>query len=694
MTNLQESFPDLTEFTSDALNEKAFKNLNDWIEKIQKGMEGMSDEGIQQAQTYIQNLIDSYGDLGLTQEKVKDLFTEQMLDSSTLSAGMNRSDYEMLFDTRVEELRSRLAAEGKELDTHVLYTIIAQDQFSGDAEAIYNAYNNAELNWSITLEKEKLEKDIEQQQAIIDKQQSERANKEASGEIITSDDYDLELRASRNQKNDRARQAELARQAWANFDVNSAADSERKNELWADYQNALKESLDADTSYINTQKESFEAEANDYQAAVTKADNAVTSAQNAIDEAEAKVGEGNAEQALYDALATAYAERATANVNLSSVWEKIANEHPEYFDEYMANALSAQSSVTSDTESAKQQQGKDLQQRYNDLQADATKLQRELTVAEQKHQKVSKQTYQDLIKNGREQIKILEKQQEEAGDNIDKIREYQDQIDSMNDSIYEWGNTMDNLVVDQATSLASSLSTAFSESMSETGLTSDTINQLVTGFSDVLDKDFDQSDMFYNTADGVKMNVEAMRELAEAEFDLQEANLSSEIERIQAALNENPGNSALEQQLDSLMQKQAQFFAQYEEMQGALSRQATMDLAESTANQGAHYDANVERQKKYAEAWESGWIGTDDFKAWTAYLDVWGRDTADAYESVSEKAARYFTEDAADGLGNFLEDLRAKGYATQNEEGFWDIDMPDYEEAAQNHHGQCNYAHP
>jgi len=89
-----------------------------------------------------------------------------------------------------------------------------------------------------------------------------------------------------------------------------------------------------------------------------------------------------------------------------------------------------------------------------------------------------------------------------------------------------------------------------------------------------------------------------------------------------------------------------------------------MDLAESTANQGAHYDANVERQKKYSEAWEGGWIGTDDFKAWTSYLDAWGRDTADAYESVSEKAARYFTENATTGLGNFLEDLRAKGYAT------------------------------
>lgn len=687
MTNLQESFPDLTEFTTEALNEKAFENLNDWIGKIREGMKDMSADGIKQAQTYIQNLIDSYGDLGLSMQDVSDIYWEtQGIDKNTTAGLEEIRARTPSFDAQIEELRSRLASEGKELDTHVLYTIIAQDQFSDDADAIYNAYNNAELNWSITLEKEKLEKDIEQQQAIIDKQQSERANKEASGEIITSDDYDLELRASRNQKNDRARQAELARQAWANFDVNSAADSERKNELWADYQNALKESLDADTSYINTQKESFEAEANDYQAAVTKADNAVTSAQNAIDEAEAKVGEGNAEQALYDALATAYAERATANVNLSSVWEKIANNHPEYFDEYMANALSAQSSATSDAESAKQQQGMDLQQRYNDLQTDATKLQRELTVAEQKHQKVSKQTYQDLIKNGQNQIKILRKQQEEADGNIDKIREYQDQIDSMNDSIYEWGNTMDNLVVDQATSLASALSTAFSESMSETGLTSDTINQLVTGFSDVLGKDFDQSDMFYATADGVKVNADALRELTEAEYELQAVDLQNEIDATREAMENAPTNTiydAAKEKLEQLMQTQSQFFVQYEEMQKALSDYNALQIAQSTENQGAVYDSLTSTYKSMKEAYDNGFTGTDEFKAFTKLADAYGRTTTEAYEAVAPKLERYLTEDPYAGTENFLQDLKSLGFAEQDAEGAWSWRIDDLNEAAQ-----------
>ena len=59
-----------------------------------------------------------------------------------------------------------------------------------------------------------------------------------------------------------------------------------------------------------------------------------------------------------------------------------------------------------------------------------------------------------------------------------------------------------------------------SESASGTGLTTETINALITGFSDLSGKQFDLSDMFYNTADGVKVNTEAMRELTDAEFDL------------------------------------------------------------------------------------------------------------------------------------------------------------------------------
>ncbi|MBO6252654.1 MAG: hypothetical protein J6O49_03245, partial [Bacteroidaceae bacterium] len=121
---------------------------------------------------------------------------------------------------------------------------------------------------------------------------------------------------------------------------------------------------------------------------------------------------------------------------------------------------------------------------------------------------------------------------------------------------------------------------------------------------------------------------------------------------------------------------------QYEEMQKALSRNAAMDLAEGTSNAGANYDENYGRVKTYKEARENGLIGTDDFKAWTSYLDVYGRDTVEAYDAVAEKIDRYFTEDASEGLGNFLTDMEQLGYAAQDADGYWTIAADDYDVAA------------
>ena len=65
-----------------------------------------------------------------------------------------------LFDAQVEELRSRLADEGLQLDTHVLYTLVASDQFSGTADEIYDKYKDVEFEWKITLENQDLERRI------------------------------------------------------------------------------------------------------------------------------------------------------------------------------------------------------------------------------------------------------------------------------------------------------------------------------------------------------------------------------------------------------------------------------------------------------------------------------------------------------------------------------------------------------
>jgi len=45
MVKLQNTFPDLTEFTTESISAAAFKELDEWIQKIREGMEGMSEEG-------------------------------------------------------------------------------------------------------------------------------------------------------------------------------------------------------------------------------------------------------------------------------------------------------------------------------------------------------------------------------------------------------------------------------------------------------------------------------------------------------------------------------------------------------------------------------------------------------------------------------------------------------------------------
>ena len=679
MVKLQESFPDLTEFTAESIQTKAFEELDKWISEIQNHMDGLSPEGLKQAQKYIENLVNQYGDLGTTIEQIHDTFIDSLGININTTAGHEQAKGELaLFDKQVEQLRTDLAAEGLELDTHVLYTLVASDQFSGTAEEILAKYKDIAIPWKLTLENEQFEKDIARYQATISKEASERSSKEAGGGILNSQDYKDSILAAKSTVRTREKEYNNAIKKRDEYEVGTD-DWKTENQNVLDAEKAY---YDAQTEERQLEKEGIESATNLLKSQIEVQDNAVTEAQNAIAEAEAKVGEGNADISLYDALAKALKKRGNLKSDLSDLWATLAKNHPEFATEFMANSLSVASDSQQDKEDAKANKYKKQQQNLNELQEDATKIQRMLTVAEQKHQKVSKDTYKALISNAQKQIKNLEKEQEGVKDNLGEWRKYQDQIDSLSDSIYDWSSTMDTLVYDQASQLASTITTAMSESFSETGLTTETMNALLTGFSDLTGKNLDVSDAFYNTADGVKVNTQALQELTEAEFDLQAASITSEIERTQAAPDQNPGDSALQQKLQKLMQTQAQYFAQYEEMQKALSYNNAIDLAEGTANAGANYDKNYDRVKTYKEAREKGLIGTDEFKAWTSYLDVYGRDTLDAYDAVSGKIERYFTENAQTGLTNFLTDMKALGYAAQDANGYWTLAVDDYDAAA------------
>lgn len=682
MVNLQNSFPDLTEFTSEAIQTKAFEELNEWINKIREGMKDMSEEGKEQARTMIQNMVDQYGDLGLTQDKVMDFFTDQMLASSSGSAGLNRGDYQTLFNNRLEELQSMLP-EGEELDMHVVYTLIASDQFSGTADEILAKYKNTKINWEITTEEKELVKNAEVAQTKLDKEAAKRSNKEAKGESITPEDYDISVSTVNDIKKIRFDEMKIAGKRVGEFSGDKNSDT-YKNLLIA-YNKAYQEYLQAEADAENMAREQTESAVNDELQQLENSNNILKEAQNKVTEAEKDGGKASAE--LYEAIATEQDNQAEINRRIADEYQKMADNATNDTDKtkWQGQADEYRDAALQNEADAKEQRLIPIQNEYNKLQNVATAIQHELTEAEQKHQKVSAKTYRDLIANGKAQIKNLQQQQSKVDEFSDKWWELQNSIDSMSDSMYDWSSTMDSLVYDQASQLASTIQTAISESTSETGLTTETINALLTGFSDLTGKDLDVSEAFYNTADGVKVNTEALRELTQAEFDLMSTGITDEIQALQdkmkGPIDQTVWNS-YNDQLQQLMQTQAQYFAQYEEMQKALSYNNAIDIAESTENKGANYDSNYSRWKNYKEAYEKGEVGTDEFKAFTAYGDAFGRNTYEAFEGVMDKFERYFTEDATVGIENFLQDLKSKGLVSYSEEEGWSTLFENEEDAA------------
>ena len=690
MVSLQKSMPSLTDFTEGSLKDAAFQQLDSWIQRIREGMSTMSDEGKEQTQMFIQNMIDSYGDLDV---ELSDIW-ETYFDTLGVD-NLPQEQAELVrdgFDAQVEELRSRLAVEGKELDTHVLYTLVASDQFSGTAEEIYNKYNDAEVTYHVKVEYKQAERDLEIADSKLQAEQAKRSKKEANGQIITPSDYQTELNILNGKVKAATTKTDLSRRAWKDKIQKDPKNKKAIDEAFKTYQADLASQRQAEAELVNMAREQEESGSNEILQELENSNNALKEAQNKVSEAEKNGGKASA--GLYEAIASEQDNQAKINRRLGDYYQDLADntdaedvvnksKWQSQANDYYASAIQAENE-------AKESRNQPILHEYNQLQTQAEQIQREITRAEQNHQKVSAQTYRSLIDNGEMQIRNLQSQQSEVEKYSEDWWNLQNSIDSAQDSIYDWSKTMDQLVVTQASELASTLSSAMSEQFSDTGLTSDTMDALLTAFSDLTGNNLDISDAFYNTADGIKVNTQAIEELTEAEFDLQSAQLQEQIDMVQEALERNPGNSALNQKLQQLMQTQAQYFAQYEEMRKALSYNGAMSLAEQTANQGANFDSNINRYSTYAEAYKKGYVGTDDFEAWTAYLDVYGRTGKDIYEGVKDKAERYFgqkKDDSADeiaGLQNFLNDLEKLGYATKSETtpGGYDLKFDSYENAS------------
>ena len=717
MMKLQESFPDMTEFTEEALSSRGVELLSKWIKELRKDYDTLSDEGKEQVDTYVNNLMSSFGDVIATENEARTAIYGALFDSHATDT-QKQAQAEQIEET-IKALQDKY---GEQLDWNIVWQLAVNDQLSGEMDDIYNRYDERVLNWDIIVnipkEVEQLERNIAGRNARISAIEAEKGYYDATGEYlpdINENWFDEMLRLSGQNVADKTVEYTNAQKTYTAYTnglfgkILGNASPELSSGAYKAMAEARAAMVQAMTEQTDIQKQYYEFQANMYTKEIEEAQTNAAKVQARIDQAEFE-GVMPAETD-YAELRDAYKTQAEMQEGLANFWDTVANSGK--VNSVMRaianqNAATARANVISANESANEADRGYLtdellekQNTYNDLQTEASQIEQQITDDETKHRKISNKRYDELIKNGDKQLANLENQREtlvELRDKTiqgtDKWREYQSQIDDVDSSISNmqnsqvgWFESMTTAVSSNAQTLASALDSAFSEINSETGLTRDTMNTLVEQFSDL--ENYDVSKIFYSTADGMKFNTDATRELIDAEYDLQVNNLRDAIAEETAIIEANKDSKdanayATMQQaqsnIDAYNAELAALQALYDQQQESLSRYSAWETAKSTANAGDKYTNLQGSWKDIQEMWDNGLTGTDDFQSFVAFFDQWGMGTVEAYERNKAMISRYVTEDGS-GMKNFYDDLVAKGFGTY-EDGIYNIAMPDTEEAA------------
>ena len=275
--------------------------------------------------------------------------------------------------------------------------------------------------------------------------------------------------------------------------------------------------------------------------------------------------------------------------------------------------------------------------------------------------------------------------------------ELQKRIAATKQTISEKDLSLDSMkqVVTDATSAYSSLSTAISESTSDTGMTADSINNIKSSIESLINdndelKDFDLNSLFTDTAKGVKLNNDKLKDMLELQHDLRSKdfadsvkNQTDEIKKQDSALKDitkgTDEYTAAQEKLNTARnelaetkQARSQYNALYHQQQESLSDYADWVNAQSTKNAGDKYTNMVTGLKNAEELFNKGLVGTDDFKTFAKMISPTGATDAADFKENYGKATRYLTEDDK-GVKNFLNDLKTKGLATYSDSDGWNI---------------------
>lgn len=348
------------------------------------------------------------------------------------------------------------------------------------------------------------------------------------------------------------------------------------------------------------------------------------------------------------------------------------------------------------------------------LQTDASNTQTDMSNKAAFNQKVNKNDYDALIKNGDAQIKNYDEQiahykslqKTLKENNIDaesteQWKQWQDNIDAAQQSIEnmkasqaEWGDAIKNLPITDITNLSSAITTAMSEMQSDTGLTTDSVKNLATQFSDLGDINIDS--LYTRTAKGLQLNTDRLQDYMEQQNDFVNSDFENKVKDQKKIVEDTfkayqNGDKSLadytaeQDALDELLNRRNQYFARYQDAQEQFTDFQKMINAENAANAGDEYTTAKSKLDELKELYDNNLIGTEKFKKGAAYFSQNGFEDPENFIENYNHLKKYYTDDSS-GPQKFLEDLNKKGLATYetlaNGQKQWAYSFNDVKDAA------------
>lgn len=685
INSLIESFPELAGETDhlsqaiDSLKTDKMKSLVTTLSQQATTLD-LSEDQVKAYNEYIQQLVDSFGKLDVSAKdvntKIWGLFGKNEYGKDNGQQHQATSKYEAVMSAKFDDgstIRDKMAtSEGRQ----ILYELaLNTDSATWTAEEWISHFENKEVKLKLTANEEALQQAqarIEKNSALISSGNAETQADLAQGKYGLANATNDHLSSTYDKNvNDSKTAMNLA----LNVAKSTGTDTD-----WKAYYSARETYYKSISDAITAQQAADENGAQKWEDQIS---NLESKAKASDAEISARKSDGKkASKRLYENRAAIAQQEADEWKAEEEYWTAKAKESR---DKYGFNSASAKNARSKAAEAKSNRISKENEassmmtsyttERVSELTAEATKYENlqssindYISYKQANGLKANAEDYKDLIKYSTAQISNLKKQNDEYQDAINSTRglsaldksnyentigSNQNKISELQTQISQYENTLKHLEVSDAETLSSAISDSLSQMATNTGVSADTVQQLTTSFSD-LRNNADISKIFYDTADGVKVDIYELKNLAEQ----QNALVESEFDR-KFAEAQKQGTEAMRE----VLQERAQYFAQYQAQMEKLNAHAMVDFADSTKNEGANYDKGEQYYQDAKKAYENGLIGTDDFKARAAYFDAYGFKDVASFEKNLPKIERYMTEDST-GVSNFLSDLQSKGLAT------------------------------